>query len=42
VNIFAEMYVNRKVRPIETIPGMGRVKENCGGGEFKYDIFAIL
>jgi hypothetical protein len=30
--------------PIETIPGMGegRIKENGGGGEFKYDIFAIF
>jgi hypothetical protein len=33
------MYVNGKMRPVETIPGMGgrRKKEN-GGGEFKYDI----
>jgi hypothetical protein len=38
------MYVNRKMRPVETIPGMGRggIKENGGGGEFKYDIFDIL
>jgi hypothetical protein len=34
------MYVNGKVRPAETIPGMGRkeIKENGGGGEFNYDI----
>jgi hypothetical protein len=31
------MYVNRKIRPVENIPGMGggRIKENDGGGEFK-------
>jgi hypothetical protein len=28
-----------KMRPIETIPGMGVwIKENDGVGEFKYDI----
>jgi hypothetical protein len=34
------MYVNGKMRPVETIPGMrgGRIKENDGGGEFNYDI----
>jgi hypothetical protein len=34
------MYVNGKMRPIETIPGIegGRIKENDGGGEFNYDI----
>jgi hypothetical protein len=34
------MYVNGKMRPVETIPGMeeGRIKENDGGDEFKYDI----
>jgi hypothetical protein len=38
------MYVNAKVIPVETIPGMGerRIKENGGGGEFKYDIFDML
>jgi hypothetical protein len=38
------MYVNGKMRPVETIPGMGKkgIRENHGGGEFKYDIFAIL
>jgi hypothetical protein len=25
-----------------TIPGMGGIKENDGGGEFNYDIFNIL
>jgi hypothetical protein len=31
---------NRKMRPVETIPGMGggRIKENDGGGEFSYNI----
>jgi hypothetical protein len=40
VEIYVLRYVNRKVRPVETIPGMGerRIKENDGGGEFKYDI----
>jgi hypothetical protein len=34
------MYENGKMRPVETIPGMGggRIKENDGGGEFNYDI----
>jgi hypothetical protein len=34
------MYVNGKMKPIETILGMGevRVKETDGGGEFNYDI----
>jgi hypothetical protein len=33
------MYVNGKMRPVETIPGMEgeRIKENNGGGEFIYD-----
>jgi hypothetical protein len=37
-------YVNGKMRSVETIPGMvgRRIKENDGGGEFKYDIFDIL
>jgi hypothetical protein len=32
------------MRPVETVPGMwgGCIKENDGGGEFKYDIFNIL
>jgi hypothetical protein len=38
------MFVNGKMIPVETIPGMeGRgIKENNGGSEFKYDIFDIL
>jgi hypothetical protein len=38
------MYVNRKMRPVETTPGMGggRVKENDGGGKFNYDILLKL
>jgi hypothetical protein len=38
------MYKNGKVRPVETIPGMGRgrVKKYSRGGEFKYDIFDTL
>jgi hypothetical protein len=35
------MYVNEKMRPAETIPGMkgGKIKGNDGWGEFNYDIF---
>jgi hypothetical protein len=35
------MHVNSKMIPVETIPEMvgGAIKENDGGGEFKYDIF---
>jgi hypothetical protein len=38
------MYVSGKMRPLETIPGMGAVgiRENDGGDKFKYDIFDIL
>jgi hypothetical protein len=38
------MHVNGKMRPVETIPGMGGegIKENDGGGEFNYDKFDIL
>jgi hypothetical protein len=38
------MNVNRKMRPVETIPrveGEG-MEENGGRGEFKYDIFDTL
>jgi hypothetical protein len=33
-------YPSLKVRPVETIPGLGgeRIKESDGRGEFKYDI----
>jgi hypothetical protein len=35
------LYVNAKMTPVETIPGIGGggIKETGGGGEFKYDIF---
>jgi hypothetical protein len=38
------MYVNRNMKPVETIPGMGEgeIKENDGGGESKCYIFDIL
>jgi hypothetical protein len=38
------MYVNGKMRPTETIPGMGKegVKQSIGGGKFKYDIIDVL
>jgi hypothetical protein len=38
------MYVNGKMIPIETIPGMGGggITENGGRSEFKYNIFDIL
>jgi hypothetical protein len=34
------MYVNGKMRPVETIPGIGvkEIKKNDGGDEFNYDI----
>jgi hypothetical protein len=37
---YVHIYVNGKVRPVETIPGMGKrgMKDNDGGGEFNYDI----
>jgi hypothetical protein len=35
------MYINGKMTSVETIPGMGggRIKDNEGRGEFKFDIF---
>jgi hypothetical protein len=38
------MYVNGKLRPIETTPGIGgeKIKESNGGDEIKYDLFDIL
>jgi hypothetical protein len=38
------MYVNAKMIPVETVPGMGRegIKKSNGGGEFTYDIFDTL
>jgi hypothetical protein len=40
VEYYVLMYINGKMRPVETVPGvgMGRVKQNDGGGEFNYDI----
>jgi hypothetical protein len=37
------MYVNGKMIPVETIAGMGigRIKDNDRGGEFKHNIFDI-
>jgi hypothetical protein len=33
------MYVNAKMMPVETVPGIrgGGMKESSGGGDFKYD-----
>jgi hypothetical protein len=38
------MYVNGKMRPVETIQGLegGRAKDNGEGGIFKHYIFGIL
>jgi hypothetical protein len=38
------MYVNAKIVPVETAPGIrgGRMKDSSGGGEFKYEIFDTL
>jgi hypothetical protein len=38
------MYKNGKIRPAETIPGMGggRIKENNGRGDFNYSILQEL
>jgi hypothetical protein len=38
------MYVNGKMRPVETISGMGvgGIVENDGGDKFNFDIFDIL
>jgi hypothetical protein len=38
------MYVNGKMRPLETIAGIGeeQIKENDRRDESKYDIFDIL
>jgi hypothetical protein len=40
----AYIFINAKMIPVETVPGIweGRVKENGGRGEFKYDIFDTL
>jgi hypothetical protein len=40
VEYYVLMYEKGKMRPVETIPGMGGgIKENDGGGEFYYDIW---
>jgi hypothetical protein len=38
------MYVNTKMIPAESIPGMGegRIMESNGRGKFQYDIFDTL
>jgi hypothetical protein len=38
------MYVNAKMMPVETVPGIGAggMKESSRGGEFMYDIFNTL
>jgi hypothetical protein len=38
------MYVNGKMRHVETIPqmGEGEIKENGGGGKFKNDVLDTL
>jgi hypothetical protein len=38
------MCIKGKLRPVETITGMGvgEIKENDGGGECKYNMFVIL
>jgi hypothetical protein len=38
------MYINGKMRPTEAIPvmGGGGIKENDGGGKFKYDIYIYI
>jgi hypothetical protein len=38
------MYVNIKIIPVETFPGMGGegIKERGGEGKFNYDIFDTI
>jgi hypothetical protein len=38
------MYVNAKIIPVETVPGIwgGVMKENGGGDDFKYDTFGTV
>jgi hypothetical protein len=38
------MYVNAKMRPVETVPRIGGegIGEKSGGDEFKYNIFDTL
>jgi hypothetical protein len=32
------VYINRKMRPVETLPGLREIKENGEGGKFNYNI----
>jgi hypothetical protein len=38
--MYIHLYVNAKMIPVETVPGIGGkgMKENSGEGEFKYDM----
>jgi hypothetical protein len=38
------MYVNAKMIPVETVPGIRGegMKESSGGSKFKYDVFDTL
>jgi hypothetical protein len=38
------LHENGRIKHVDTIPGMGigEIKENEGGGEFKYDIRTFL
>jgi hypothetical protein len=40
VEYYVHLYENGKMKPVQTIPGMGEggIKENDGGGEFNNDI----
>jgi hypothetical protein len=40
----AHVCVNGKMRPAETVPGMGggEMKESDGGGEFSYDVLEVF
>jgi hypothetical protein len=42
--IYLHTYINGRMRPVETILGMGirEIKENNGVGKFKDDMFDIL
>jgi hypothetical protein len=44
ISYCVQIYVNGKMRPVETILRMGwdGIKEKDGGDEFNYDIFNIL
>jgi hypothetical protein len=44
VEYYVLIYGNRKMRPVETIPGIGEkgIKEYDGGSEFNYDIRILI